>query len=209
MKLITLTSVILMGLVINNAIRRSNARSKKANDEFWKRERDSYKAPSRPTDNLEYVRFPDDLPIHISTDNPQIKEYQETLANVTKGKVLNLSGISNTEIRMSFGKDNMEELSLADQRYTTMCRTLDSLSVAYMDLGFKDEARSLLEFALSAGCDISSCWIRLGQYYMEKEDASALSSLIEKAEALDDTVHSRNEILRSLTDFKNLMDIVS
>ncbi len=209
MKLITLTSVILMGLVINNAIRRSNARSKKANDEFWKRERESFKAPSRPTDDLDYVRFPDDLPLHISTDDPQIKEYQETLANLTKARVLNLSGISNTDIRMSFGKDNMEELSLADQRYTTMCRTLDSLSKAYMDQGYKEEASRLLIFALSEGCDISSCWTRLGQYYMEKEDSSALSSLIEKAENLDSTVHSRNEILRSLTDLKKLMDIVS
>ena len=140
MKLITFTSVILIGLVINNAIRRSNARSKKIRDEFWERERSSRATPGRSTEDLKFIQFPDDLPLHISTDDPQIKEYQETLVNLTKERVLDLSGISNTDIRFAYGNKNMEELSRADARYMTLCRSLNNLSKAYMELGRKEEA---------------------------------------------------------------------
>ena len=209
MKLLTLTSVVLMGLVINNAIRRSNARSRKINEDFWKRERESYRAPARSTEDLDYISFPENLPVHINTDDPQIKEYQETLENLTGKQVLNLSGISNTDIRLSYGNKNMEELSRADQRYLTLCRTLDRLAAAYYEKGLREEARILLEFALSVGCDISSCWSCLGRIYLDSEDREALLSLFDKAEALDKGIHSRNEILRSLNELKSLIDIVS
>lgn len=209
MKLLTLTSVVLMGLVINNAIRRSNARSKKIHDEFWEKEKASYRAPERSTENLDYVRFPDNLPLHLSTDDLQIKEYQETLENLTKQKVLNLSGISNTDIRMSYGRGNMEELSRADERYTVVCRTLNNLASAYMDRGFTLEACTLSEFAVSIGSDIRESWLLLGRIYMENDDITKLNSLIKKAEELDGTSISKEEILKSLKETRDIMELVS
>ena len=209
MKLLTLTSIVLMGLVINNAIRRSNARSKKAMDEFWERERSSFKAPSRSVSDLEYISFPDDLPLNISTDNPQIKEYQETLVNITKNKVLDLSGISNTDIRMAYGSKNMEELSRADQRYTTLCRSLNSLSKAYMRTGHSAEALTLLRFAISCGSDIKESWMLLGQYHMDRDEREEMDKLIEKAAGLPEDSHTKKDILKELKELKGLMEIVS
>lgn len=209
MKLLTLTSIVLMGLVINNAIRRSNARSKKAMDEFWERERSSFKAPSRSVSDLEYITFPDDLPLNISTDDPQIKEYQETLVNITKNRVLDLSGISNTDIRMAYGSKNMEELSRADQRYTTLCRSLNSLSKAYLKTGHEEEAITLLKFALSCGSDIKESWIMLGNCHMEREEKEDLDLLIDKARELPDSSHTKADIIKELTGLKGLMEIVS
>ena len=209
MKLLTLTSIVLMGLVINNAIRRSNARSKKAMDEFWERERSSFKAPSRSVSDLEYITFPDDLPLNISTDDPQIKEYQETLVNITKNKVLDLSGISNTDIRMAYGSKNMEELSRADQRYTTLCRILNSLSKAYMKTGHSAEALTLLEFAISCGSDIKESWMLLGQYHMDRDEREEMDKLIERAAGLPEDSHTKRDILKELKELKELMEIVS
>ncbi len=198
-----------MGLVINNAIRRSNARSKKANDEFWERERSSYKAPSRSTSDLEYISFPDDLPLNISTDNPQIKEYQETLVNLTKESVLDLSGISNTDIRFAYGNKNMEDLSRADARYMTLCRSLNSLSKAYMELGHKEEAVTLLNFAVDCGSTMKESWQILGQHHMENGDKKSLEALIEKAGEIPDDKISKKDILQNLKEYKSLMEIVT
>lgn len=208
MKLLTLTSVVLMGLIINNAIRRSNARSRKAHDEFWDRERESYRAPERSTEDLDFIRVPENLPIHISTDDPQIKEYQETLENLTKKDIINLSGISNTDIRMSYGKNNMEELSKADQRYIVLCRSLNNLSAAYMEQEHMTEAEELLEYALSIGCDISSCWTNLGRCYLLREDRDSLQKLLSRAEALSDDTVSKREIVSGLKQLSDLMDVV-
>jgi len=209
MKLLTFTSVILIGLVINNAIRRSNARSKKIRDEFWERERISRRTPGKSTEDLKFIQFPDDLPLHISTDDPQIKEYQETLVNITKNPVINLSGISNTDIRLAYGAPNMEELSRADERFIVMCRTLNNLAYAYLDTGHRKEAETLLAFAVSGGSDIKETWTALGRIYMEKSDIQALDTLIKKAGNLGDDVTGKREILDSLTDYRKLTDIVS
>ncbi len=209
MKLLTLTSVVLMGLVINNAIRRSNARSKKAMEEFWEKERSSYKAPSHPVGDLDFIEFPGDLPLDIPTNNPRVREYQETLKILENEKVLDLSGITNTDIRMAYGNKNMEELSRADMRYTTLCRFLNNLAMEYMKIGYTVEAEKLLCFAISCGSDIKETYLMTGRMYMEKEDRVSLNSLIEKAEKLPDTSHTKKDILRELTDLKNLMDIVS
>ena len=198
-----------MGLVINNAIRSSNARSKKAMDEFWERERASFKAPSRSVSDLEYITFPDDLPLNISTDDPQIKEYQETLVNITKNKVLDLSGISNTDIRMAYGRKNLEELSRADQRYITLCRSLNSLSKAYLRTGHPEEAQTLLKFAIDCGSDIKESWVMLGRCHMERDEGDALNLLMEKAAALPDSSQTKEEILKELKEIKGLMEIVS
>ncbi|MBQ7725146.1 MAG: hypothetical protein IJT63_05985 [Lachnospiraceae bacterium] len=209
MKLITFTSVILIGLVINNAIRRSNARSKKIRDEFWERERSSRATPGRSTEDLKFIQFPDDLPLHISTDDPQIKEYQETLVNITKKPVINLSGISNTDIRLAYGAPNMEELSRADERFIVLCRTLNNLADSYGKEGYKDEGTRLLEFAVSEGSDIKETWTMLGQFYLDAGNTGALSDLIAKAGKLNDDLPYKEDILTSLKDFKKLSDIVS
>ncbi len=178
-----MASVILMGLVINNAIRRSNVRSKKVNEAFWERERSSYKAPARPTDDLEFVSFPPDLPLDIETAEPVLRECQETLKILSKEKVINLSGITNTDIRLSYGKENLPELSKADARYVTLLRCLNVLAAGYYRSGYRKEAIRLLEFALSAGSDIKMSWLNLGRYYLEEDDLESLSSLIETANA--------------------------
>ena len=209
MKLLTFTSVILIGLVINNAIRRSNARSRKIRDEFLERERSARTTPRRSTEDLKFIHFPDDLPLHLSTDDPQIKEYQETLVNITKKSVINLSGISNTDIRLAYGAPNMEELSRADERFIVLCRTINSLSEAYARTGHRIEAIKLLEFAVSEGSDIKETWTSLGQLYLQTNNTPALDSLINKAGKLRDDLPYKEDILAALRDYKKLTDIVS
>ena len=209
MKLLTLTSVLLMGLVINNAIRRNNAKTKKIHDEFWEKERSSHNAPERPTDDLNFIRFPSDLPLHLSIDDPRIREYQETLENLTKKRVINLSGISNTDIRLAYGSKNMEELSRADELFIILCRNLNALSSAYLRAGYREEACRLLQFAVSSGSDIRETWSMLGQYYLDNGNATALKLLIDRAGKLDDSLNVKKDILKSLNDQAALLDIVS
>lgn len=202
-----MASVVLAGLIINNAIRRSNVRSKKTKDEFWERERSSYLAPDRSTDDLEFVVFPPDLPMDIDTGDPVTEEYQETLRVLSKEKVLNLSGITNTDIRLSYGKGNLPELSKADSRFITLLRTLNSVASGYIKAGYKEEGEKLLTFAVSLGSDIRDSWRMLGELYLLRDDDAALSDLIKKAEALDSP--KKEGVLKDLRSLSSLSDIVN
>ncbi len=201
-----MASVILMGLVINNAIRRSNIRSKKTHDAFWEHERSSYKAPWRPTDDLERVTFPPDLPLDVPVEESSLKEYQEILKTLSGERIINLSDITNTDIRLSYGKENLPELSKADARYITLLRTLNSLASGYLRLNYRDEAKSLLEFALSAGSDIKESWLSLGRYYLEEDDLASLSALRARAGASDRS--SIKGIEKELEEMIKLSEIV-
>ena len=201
-----MASVMLMGLVINNAIRRSNIRSKKTNEAFWEHERSSYKAPSRPTDDLEYVSFPPGLPIGIPVDDPSLEECQRILKTLSGERIINLSGITNTDIRMSYGKENLPELSKADARYTTLLRSLNTLASGYLGLNYGNEAKVLLEFALSIGSDIKESWINLGRCYLKEDDFDSLSSLRSRADASEQP--SLKSVEKELAEMIKLSEIV-
>jgi len=129
--------------------------------------------------------------------------------NITKKPAINLSGISNTDIRLAYGAPNMEELSRADERFIVLCRTLNNLADSYGKEGYKDEGTRLLEFAVSEGSDIKETWTMLGQFYLDAGNTGALSDLIAKAGKLNDDLPYKEDILTSLKDFKKLSDIVS
>ncbi len=202
-----MASVILAGLVINNAIRRNNVRSRKIRDEFWERERSSYKAPSRPTDDLESVTFPEDLPLDIDTGDPVLSESQGILKNLSRERIINLSNITNTDIRLSYGKDNLPELSRADARYITLLRALNTLASGYIRLGYKEEGKKLLTFALDAGSDLKESWLALGQLYLDEDDIPSLISLKKKAEGIEGV--SGKDIRKGLDALMELKNIVS
>ena len=110
---------------------------------------------------------------------------------------------------MAYGSKNMEELSRADQRYTTLCRSLNSLSKAYMRTGHSAEALTLLRFAISCGSDIKESWMLLGQYHMDRDEREEMDKLIEKAAGLPEDSHTKKDILKELKELKGLMEIVS
>ena len=110
---------------------------------------------------------------------------------------------------MAYGSKNMEELSRADQRYTTLCRSLNSLSKAYMRTGHSAEALTLLRFAISCGSDIKESWMLLGQHHMDRDEREEMDKLIEKAAGLPEDYHTKKDILKELKELKGLMEIVS
>ena len=114
-----------------------------------------------------------------------IKTCEQTVRDLSQKRILNLTGITNTELKLTYGAGNLEELSGYDQNFTLLARTLHQWGSALNALGFQKEAQTVLEFGIGCGSDISGSYALLARFYREQNDAAALDRLLAKAEALN------------------------
>jgi tetratricopeptide (TPR) repeat protein len=116
--------------------------------------------------------------MEVLSEDPLIREYQETLFALSKEPIVNLTGISNTDLKLTYGAPNINLLTLYDQRYTTLARTLQSWAKALYDRGFADKAQSILEFAVETRTDISGTYKLLASIYRENGQTDKIRELI-------------------------------
>lgn len=168
-------------------------------EEFWKKEEEANNTRRKSLDGLAYITIPfESFPMDLLTDDPVIREYHETLHALAEGPIVNLTGISNTDLKLTYGAPNIKLLSLYDQRYTTLVRTLQNFGEALYEQGYSEEALTVLEFAVSTHTDISSTYRLLSQIYTEKGQPEQIKKLIPIAEALNSGL--KNSIVRMLND---------
>ena len=118
-----------------------------------------------------------------------------TITGLKDKKILNLTGISNTELKLSYGAANLTELTEYDDNFTTLIKAIASLGHALIDNNDTADALSFLEYGISIGSDISSNYIDLAIIYAAT-DRFDDRKLKEKAEMLKSL--SRDNIIGQL-----------
>ena len=166
---------------------------------FWETERKANSTRRKPLDDLEYIKIPfDDLPLDILSENERVKEYIETLQTLSENPIVNLSCITNTELKLRYGAPNITILSRYDSAYTVLARTLQQWAVKLYDEGYVDEARKVLEFAVSTRTDVSGTYIKLAEIYMNLGMMEKVDELLQVAKGLDSSFSKG--IVRKLQD---------
>lgn len=172
-------------------------------DSFWEREAKANSVRRKPIEHLDYIHIPDDseLPLSFLTDNQEMPNIIKTLNELRKDKVLNLTGYSNTELKLKFGAPNLTELSKYDQNFTALVTTFQKWADLLMEAGYDAEADKLMEFLVSIEADIGRTYRNLGVHYLKKGEVEKFDSLISSAEKL----RSMNKpyIVASLKELKN------
>lgn len=197
MKLVFLASFIALIIVISTSINRQNKSKKQADAEFWARENRANFVRNKPLDNLNYVRIPlESFPTHLLNDNPGVLECIDILESLTSRKIVNLTGWSNTDLKLEYGTGNISVLSEYDQNYTVLVRTLQKWADALIEAGFKKEASVLMEFAVSTGTDVSRTYYQLADYWNSQGEWAQIDRLISAAENLRSS--NRDAIIKNL-----------
>ncbi|MCR4909103.1 MAG: hypothetical protein K5985_09740 [Lachnospiraceae bacterium] len=200
MKLPIFTSFLLFVILLQFLLRRTEKKANRRESAYWQREKEAQHTPAKPIEDLPYVKLPESLLPECLPDNPEARECREALLNLSREKVINLQGMSNTDIRLTYGTRNYEILSEADTRYIIMIRNLAKLAEIYENSGLRSEAKKLLEFGLSIGSDVRRNYTLLGKIYLEEENTAAFVSLIKRAEGI--TSLSREPVLKELGAMK-------
>lgn len=193
------TTITLLGAFIWLYMKITQKKTKSMDEPFWERERLANQTRKQPLDSLSYIIIPlDFLPFIKDTENEKLQECQQSITTLSSQKIVNLTGISNTDLKLTYGVANITVLSEYDQNYTLLIRTLHAWGRELYDSGLKAEAQTVLEYAVSCKSDIKGTYSLLADIYTETNMYDKIDSLIESAESLDSL--TRNVILSCLRD---------
>jgi len=118
-------------------------------------------------------------------EDERAAEYKETLRELAKEPIVNLTGITNTDLKITYGAPNIKLLSAYDQRYTVLARTLQSFGELLYQNGYSDAAVTVLSFAVSTRTDISATYKLLIKLYKELGQAEKIAGLLPVAQELN------------------------
>lgn len=180
------------------------AKEDKEEESFWERERKANSTRRKPLDNLEYITIPTDLPFDVLSDNPELTAYVNTVKKLSSEKILNLTGYTNTDLKLEYGAPNITELSLYDQNYTTMVTSMQKWAEILEKNGCMEDSVKILEFMVSTKVDISKTYKTLAQYYIANGDSQKFEALLDTAAELKSM--NTKYLVRDLEEMKKEYD---
>lgn len=173
--------VLIITVWINFRCRKTRNNTENANESLWDKESKANSTRKKSIDNLDYITIDEKILPLIDTNDETINECIDKLIALKNCRILNLSGISNTDLKLRYGVANLETLSEYDENYTTLCRLLNTLGGRLYETGYIKEARKVLEWAVDTGSDISSTYKTLCQIYIDAGEPSSIDILYDKA----------------------------
>lgn len=165
--------------------KRQTRNQESVEQKFWERENQANHTRRQDISGLSYLTIPlDKFPIGICKDE-DLQECENTLTVLSAKKILNLGSLSNTDLKLKYGLANLDTLTDYEQNFTTLCQTLVAYANRLIQLNYKKEAKSVLEFGLSCGSDLSRNYLLLADLYVESGDFDSLAALTKKASEID------------------------
>lgn len=180
-----LTSIIILVLLLQVALRKTDRDMDHALDDFWAKENAANNVRRKSLDDLDYITIPDEFYDYPS--DPEVHDAAEAvhiLENLRGQKIVNFTGISNTDLKLAYGTANITVLAVYDQNYTMLVRALQMYAEYFYRLGDKDHSRKLLEYAVSTRTDIGASYKLLADIYTEDGTPDKIPGLIETVRTL-------------------------
>ena len=206
MKFYVLASLIVFIWIIMHNLRKSKRIQNEAERTFWERERLANETRRKPLDNLDYINLPlDYLPMHTMEDNPKVADSLQIINELSLQPIVNLTGFTNTDLKLEYGTANITVLTEYDQSYTLLANTLQTWANELYQAGYTNETTKILEFAVSTRTDVTASYDLLADIYLQSGRKNDIQKLMETAETLNSL--SKNVILRHLQEKLSQTDL--
>lgn len=186
-------------ILLSVVLRQQKKRAAESNRAFWEREAKANSVRRKPLDDLNFIQIPlETFPTHVLQQDETVLECISIIEALTSQKIVNLTGYTNTDLKLKYGTATITELSEYDQNYTILVRTLQKWSDILLDTGYVEEAAILLQFAVSTGTDVCRTYEELADYWISRGEPEKLDYLIARADALNTS--TKVTILRKLRE---------
>lgn len=190
----------IIGAFMIFGFKKSSRDNSQRKESFWDRERRANVSRRKDISSLNYISIPlNQLPF-IDTDDDEILEYHKSINRLATMKILNLTGITNTELKEQYGVANLTELTDYDNNYTTLVNTIARWGARLIELKYIDEAVTVLEYGLSVGTDVSRNYLLLADIYRTRGEYDRIDALITRATTLKSLM--KNSILTKLNEIR-------
>jgi hypothetical protein len=189
-------------IIISVFLKRNSRQSREQVQRFWAREAEANSVRRKSLDGLHYIKIPlEDFPTQLLPENPVVTECIDILKTLATQKIVNLTGWSNTDLKLEYGTANITLLSDYDQNFTLLVRTLQKWADALIESQYMEEATVLMEYAISVETDVSRTYYLLADYWLSQGEDCQVERLIKTAEGLHSA--SKEPIVRKLREKLN------
>lgn len=197
MNFIIISSFLIFSVIFFFALQRTKSIEAKREQEYWEREFRANSTRKKSLDDLNYIIIPDVL-LNMSPENTneEINGYISELNDLSQTTIVNLTGFSNTDLKLKYGTANITVLTEYDINYTYLVTLLQKLAEKLYEENNPQLAIKVLEFAISTNTDVSKTYYLLAQLYNETGTPEKISSLIKQANNLNSLL--KNTIVQTL-----------
>lgn len=204
------TTIVISFLLIMAYMKITTNRFSTGDEERLEQERKSNSVRKKSLDDLNYISIPYDmLPFTLKDNNeasvtdsdendPVLSKDESDILALRDKKIVNFTGISNTDLKFTYGAPNLPLLTEYDQNFTELVRALDSWGTHLIEHGRSSDARKVLEFAVECHTDLKSSYVQLADMYAENFEFDRLDHLIEVANELNSLM--KGPIIRALKE---------
>lgn len=197
--ILTILFPVIIFIWLRYEISKSSRKTEENSSSFWKREQESNFVRKKDISNLNYLSIPvKTLPFHTDNTDEALKELEEQIHILSQSPILNLSHMSNTDIKLKYGTANLELLSSYDQNYLLLIRTLYEWANLLYEKNLIKDAQTVLEFGIECNSDITGNYTLLANIYKEQNDYISIKNLIKNAEQLNSLM--KNVIIKKLNN---------
>lgn len=154
--------------IFYSQLKRSTNTQNSQSEAFWQKELEANQTRKQNIDNLNYITIPFEKLPFLDNPSKNISSYEKDIRSLEGKRILNLNGITNTELKLTYGAANLSHLTNYDDNHTRMVTIFDRWSNSLLDEGYTDEAQLLLEIAIDCGCDSGNIFLRLNNIYNSK-----------------------------------------
>lgn len=176
--------------------RRTDHIAAKKREIFWERERQANLTRKKDISNLDFIQVPVNTLPFPEINSEEISDVQKHILALASGKIVNFTGLSNTDLKLQYGAPNINILMEYDKNYLELVRSLYRYGKLLHDHGLISESKAILDYAISIKTDISANYTLLATIYKEKNNLDGINSVISAAEEL--TSLTKNTLLTNL-----------
>lgn len=200
MNFILCTSFFIFSAIVFFGLQRTKRLERKIEQEYWDKEYRANSTRKKSLEGLEYITIPDEI-LHMTPENmdEDINSYLLDLHEMSEYKIVNLTGISNTDLKLKYGTANITVLSDYDFHYTNMVTTLQRLAEKLYENEEYMLAKTVLEFAVSTRTDISKSYYMLAEIYNILGYKEKVAELINRAQLVNSIM--RQNIIDNLQTY--------
>ena len=180
-----LSCVVVFVIILHMMLRKSSRQMDHELDDFWAKENAANNVRRKSLDDLDYISIPDEFYDYtVDPESHDAAEALHILENLRGQKIVNFTGISNTDLKLTYGTANITVLAVYDQNYTMLVRALQMYAEYFYRTGDPEHAQKILEYAVSTRTDIGASYKLLADIYTESGCTERIAELIEIARTL-------------------------
>ena len=186
-------------IVVTTILRTKATRDEKARTEaFWNRENEANNTRRADLSLLSYYSFPcETLPAF--PEDPELSPAYEELTSLCKKRMLNLNGLSNTDLKLKYGPQNLEELTVYGDNFAALESALLSYGKLLNEKGKRQDAEKVLEKGIALPTELMENYELLAAWYREEGADRKLQGLKSMAEA-NLQGYAKDAVIKALSD---------